>query len=187
MHTLQCPSYISKKSLTYTATCFCQPPRPLENNETESEILRASDAEPEAPLSPKPELKMDSISAAWLTVWLVSGAGLNFFFWVQPQGDGCTSETNEVCSFVNKFLQVPDVKNAFFSTCNALAEKHGGHVEVPVASACSGLGVAEMVFENLNTALSEMANLNSSKFSYLKAPLVLLLASAQKQNTTVRV
>ncbi|CAK9042533.1 unnamed protein product [Durusdinium trenchii] len=108
---------------------------PLENNETESEILRASDAEPEAPLSPKPELKMDSIS---------------------------------VCSFVNKFLQVPDVKNAFFSTCNALAEKHGGHVEVPVASACSGLGVAEMVFENLNTALSEMANLNSSKFSYLK-------------------
>ncbi|CAK9085947.1 Uncharacterized protein SCF082_LOCUS40690 [Durusdinium trenchii] len=141
---------------------------PLENNETESEILRASDAEPEAPLSPKPELKMDSISAAWLTVRLVSGAGLNFFFWVQPQGDGCTSETNEVCSFVNKFLQVPDVKNAFFSTCNALAEKHGGHVEVPVASACSGLGVAEMVFENLNTALSEMANLNSSKFSYLK-------------------
>lgn len=51
-----------------------------------------------------------------------------------------------------------NIKNELKTSHARLSEKvfHTACIKIPVASICSGLGIAEMVFENLNPALEEL-------------------------------
>ena len=69
-------------------------------------------------------------------------------------------------NFVLQGLQNQTVKDLFESTCATLF-KPDHMATIKVGSVCSGLGVAEMVFDHLNYALQEL--LHDGKAVQLKA------------------
>ncbi|CAK9027608.1 Uncharacterized protein SCF082_LOCUS17998 [Durusdinium trenchii] len=60
-----------------------------------------------------------------------------------------------VSNIIEELLKVDDVKGCLQSTHAALPSGDGA-IKVKVASICSGLGVAEMIFDQLNPALKEL-------------------------------
>ncbi|CAK9095343.1 unnamed protein product [Durusdinium trenchii] len=84
----------------------------------------------------------------------------------QLQAEGSESEILEasddglespaaVSNIIEELLKVDDVKGCLQSTHAALPSGDGA-IKVKVASICSGLGVAEMIFDQLNPALKEL-------------------------------
>ena len=109
--------------------------------ESESEIMQAS--EDDAPKDTAlPECPLRSISAPWYGVWVLR---------LEPLIFGCP--TNEVSNVIQEFLKVDGVKTGLQSTHSNLPST--GNNTVKVASICSGLGIADMVFDQLNPALRE--------------------------------
>jgi len=69
-----------------------------------------------------------------------------------------TNKTHEACNAIHEYLKIGTIKQQLETVNGRLSKNvpHTGSIKVPVASVCSGLGIAEMVFDNLNPALQEL-------------------------------
>ena len=69
-----------------------------------------------------------------------------------------TNNTHEACNSVHEYMKIGNIQDLIESLNGDLSQKvpYTTSIKVQVASVCSGLGIAEMVFDNLNPALQEL-------------------------------